>query len=495
MTASVGPMHSPAAAGFPRTAALLLLLATSPAGIQAAESAVIEIDSLAALAKYAGQNDVHVRMKPGTYVLDDPGFARAAEVNTPDAEGRIAATYRVNTLLHFSGRDSVFDLMGVVIHHDTKLHQAVRSPLDKIFVSGDRLTIRGLSFIDQGATPAGRGGLRMLHVIGNGNRIENVTLHARGSSPYGYGNLLGKGGNALVPLYKQSCLLITGRDTRIIGARVIARVFGHGIVMQGAVNTWIERCYVEGEMRLTDEILKETSGPAHSIGFKSDYPPGHIVPGLMIALSEDGIRAYPNGSQVGRRTTNITVVDCTVQHMRSGFDLSAASGDVRVTGSTALGCNEKGFNVPSRGVIRDCAGDAKYGPLLALHDKGSRDCQVDLLLLASNSDHPPARLAEINGSGHRIVIRSHAASPPIPLPPIAFGDSFWADVHHFRAPDTKLHDWTGARGIELHNDTLAPVTFSPTVRDCVVFTRGEVLQNAGTNIQIRKRTGTTPLPR
>lgn len=121
-----------------------------------------------------------------------------------------------------------------------------------------------------------------------------------------------------------------------------------------------------------------------------------------------------------------------------------------------------------------------------LHDKNSRDCQVDLLLLESQSDHPPTRLAEINGSGHKIVIRSRTNAPPSRYPPIVFGESFWADVHAFRAPETKRHDWTGARGIELRNDTVVPIIFSPTARDCVVFTRGAVVENSGTNIEVRK---------
>ena len=322
----------------------------------------------------------------------------------------------------------------------------------------------------------------MLHVIGDGNTIKNVTLRTHGSAPYGYGNLLGKGGHALVPLNKQSCLLITGRDNRILGTTVIARTFGHGIVMQGAVNTLIQDCYVEGEMRSTDDMLKETSGPAHSVSFQSDYPPGHIVPGLMVALSEDGVRAYPNGSQVGgRRTENITVVNCTVKNMRSGFDLVAARGAVRVTGSTAIGCSEKGYSIPSGGVIERCAGDALYAPLLSLHDKNGRDCRIDLTLIGTSGDFPPARLAEINGTGHRIVIKPDPAGEPSQSRPIVFGDSFWADVQRFRDPTITREDSTGARGIELRNETAMPLVLGKTARDCVISTRGKVLRDDGEN--------------
>ena len=455
----------------------LLLAFGSVAVTRAGEtSAVVVVDSFAALAGQAGRSGVRVKLKPGVYRLDDAAIARAAVIPHPEGPG----AYRVNTLLHFSGDDSHYDLRDVVFEIDTRLHRSVPGPLDKVLVSGRRNTLAGLTLRDLGDTVANGGGLRMLHVIGDGNAIEDFTLNARGSAPYGYGNLLGKGGNALVRLYKQSCFLITGRDTRIRGARVSARVFGHGIVMQGAVNTRIEDCHVEGEMRLTDDMLQETSGPAHAIGFRSDYPPGRIVPGLMIALSEDGVRAYPNGSQVGgRRTQTITVIGTTVKHMRSGFDLSAAGGEVRVTGCTALGCNEKGFNIPSRGVIEKSSGDARYGPLLSLHGKNDRDCRVDLTLLPDTSDHPPARLAEINGIGRSIVIRMPDGQLPARALPIVLGESFWADVHHFRSPDQPRHTWTGATGVTLRNETALPVVFGSTARDCVVVSRGPVWRDEG----------------
>ena len=461
---------------------LLLGFALPVAPALAAEPATVVIDSLAALAENAARSHARIKMKPGVYLLNDATMLRSAEIKHPEAPGKVAGQYSVNSLLHFTGNDSSYDLTDVTIEIDTRLHQAARGALDKILVSGHRTTITGLTVNDLGDTPPHKGGLRMLHVIGDGNTLKNMTLRTRGSAPYGYGNLLGKGGHALVPLYKQSCLLITGRDNRILGAKVIARTFGHGIVMQGAVNTLIQDCYVEGEMRSTDDMLKETSGPAHSVSFQSDYPPGRIVPGLMVALSEDGVRAYPNGSQVGgRRTENITVVNCTVKNMRSGFDLVAARGAVRVTGSTAIGSSEKGYSVPSGGVIERCAGDALYAPLLSLHDKNGRDCRIDLTLLGTSGNFPPARLAEINGTGHRIVIKADPAGEPSHARPIVFGDSFWADVQRFRDPTITREDSTGARGIELRNETAMPLVLGKTARDCVITTRGKVLRDDGEN--------------
>ena len=470
-----------------RQAAVLLLTSSLLCcRVAAADTAAVTtVDSLAGLAHHAGLSHMRVKMKPGTYVLHDAALSGSASVKHPAKPGQATGEYRVNYLLHFAGDDSIYDLTDVVITIDTKLHQAVRGPFDKIFVSGNRTTITGLTVNDRGDTPPGKGGLRMMHVIGNGNTIENVTLRPRGSAPYGYGNLLGKGSHALVELHKQSCLLITGRDNRIVGAKVIARVFGHGIVMQGAVNTLIQDCYVEGELRRTDEMLRETSGPAFEVDFKSDYPPGRIEPGRIVSLNEDGVRAYPSGSQVGgRRTDKITVINTTVKNMRSGFDLEAASGAVVISGCTSLGCDQQGFSVPSGGTITASKGDARYGPLLALRQKKDHGCRVELELMESTSEFPPRRLAEINGTGHVITLRNHAGNRSTGTIPIVFGETFWADAHHFRDPTTTMESLTGARGVELRNYTGQPIVFSTTARDCVVTTGGEILRDDGTNNRV-----------
>jgi hypothetical protein len=137
---------------------LVLHLSGSTGFTPAATPSVIVIDSLAALADYAGRSAVRLKMQPGVYVLNDPAMARAAEVKHPEVPGKTTGTYRVNSLLHFAGNDSVYDLAGVVIEIDTKLHAVVRNPLDKVLVSGNRLIIRGLTVVDQGDTPPGRAG-------------------------------------------------------------------------------------------------------------------------------------------------------------------------------------------------------------------------------------------------------------------------------------------------------------------------------------------------
>ena len=393
--------------------------------------------------------------------------------------GKPKSDYPISCLLNFSGHNSTYKLNGVIIHLDTKLHRAFdKNKIYEVFVSGKNNTIEGLAVRDVGEDIPIFGTIMMV-VMGDNNTISNADLYIHGSSPYGYGNLLGKGANPLVPLHKHSSLLVTGRNTKLLGCKVVTHGFGHGIVMQGAVNTLIKDCYVEGQVRSTDDMLKEISGLAHSVGFKSDYPPGHFIPGQMKALAEDGVRTYPNGSLVGRKTEKVTVINCTVKNMRSGYALSAGLGPTKVSGCTATGCTEKGFSISSNGVIEDSKGDAMYGPLLTFVGKSIKNCRVDLELIDTVSDYPPKRLVEINGKGHKIKILNYQGQRRPQDAPIVFGESFWADVHKFRQPNADPGEFSGADGVKLINHTGMPIVFGKFSMNCKVMTNGEALKDFG----------------
>jgi len=102
------------------------------------------------------------------------------------------------------------------------------------------------------------------------------------------------------------------RNTRLIGSRMHMRAMGHAIFMQGAIDTSIEDCHVDGLLRPTNEILAETSGYAYEHGFKV---PGYgegvqigadrlVPPDEIVSLSEDGIRMYPSSGGVDLTPSN-----------------------------------------------------------------------------------------------------------------------------------------------------------------------------------------------
>lgn len=438
----------------------------------------IEIDSLRALAEYAQQDGVSVRLKPGAYVLDDPAIGRELDLklykgDTPTSD------YPAAALILFSGNHSTYDLTGTEIRLDTKLHQAFgKRKLFEIFVTGNDNIINGLKVRDVGGH-APTGSAIMLTVVGDNNTIRKADLFIHGSSPYGYGHLLGKGGGALVPLHKHSSFLVAGKNTKVLGCKVVTHGFGHGIVMQGAVDTLIKDCYVEGEMRTTDDMLAEKSGPAFDAGFKSDYPPGKIMPGQIKCLSEDGIRTYPYGSLVGRNTERVTVINCTIKNMRSGVALGAERGPSRVIDTTVAGCQERGFSIGSNGTIEGCKGDAMYGPLLTFLGRGAKNCVVDLELIGTTSKYKVPRLLEINGEGHHITLRNHEGKRRGIPAPIVFGESDWGDIHLFRAPESDPAKYSGAKNCSLNNETRMPVVFGGLSRHCTVVSDGRLLKDDG----------------
>jgi hypothetical protein len=437
-----------------------------------------QITSLEELLHYAGKSDVEVTMRPGVYEIAADQPLIRVKVEYQQEDGSVFSRRTTNAILHFSGKNSVYHLYGVILRIDTAVHLASHDSLDKVLVTGAGNTIHGLEIIDQGDHATRGAGVRMVHISGDGNTLDQVGLWSRGSSPYGYGNLLGKSASSLVPLHKQSTLLVTGKDTQLQRVRIVTRTFGHGLVLQGAVNTLIDDCSVEGEMRTTDDILREPAGLAKAVDFRSDYPPGRIVPGQMIALSEDGVRAYPDGTGWNtRRTRDLVVRRTTVRNMRSGFDLSIMTGQVTLTECLALGCSEKGYALPSGAVVARSAGDTLYAPLLSMPDRDLANCRVELEWLPESSAYAPTRFAEINGRGHHLVFTVRGSARDATPLPIVFGESYWADVNVFRRPT--IDPRTGASEITLENHTPMPVVLRRVAVKNTVKSIGPLLSDEG----------------
>ncbi|WP_430933833.1 hypothetical protein [Saccharicrinis sp. 156] len=446
------------------------------------ETDVINISSLQELISYAAIDSVEIKMEPGTYNIDDISTSKELDLDSYSGSS-VTGVYSIVTLLHFSGSHSIYDLSGVEIVIDTEIYDDL--PEKKIFdvlISGSDNNIKGLKVTNSGNNVPKVSAIAMV-VLGNQNTLEEVDLFVSGSSPYGYGFLLGKDTSYSIvsKLQKHSSLLISGTGTNLLKCEVITRAFGHGIVMQGAVDTFIEECYVEGAVRTTDEMLAETSGLAYENNFRSVYPPGSIVSGQMIALSEDGIRTYSSGNLVPTKTNNVTVINCTVKNMRGGYDLVACSGDRIINGCTAIGCQTQGFSGGSGIAIQNSKGDAMYGPLLSFWYTSSKNCSVALQLLDTKSDYMPSRLAEINGTGHTINISNAEGNALDSEIPIVFGESFWADVREFRNPDENPDDMAGAWSVNLTSSINMPLHLNKLTELNYITTNNNNVTDEGTN--------------
>ncbi len=200
--------------------------------------------------------------------------------------------------------------------------------------------------------------------------------------------------------------------------RVYSRAFGHCFYIQSGDGIRLEDCYAEGSMRATSDMLRDTSGPAFDLGFKSVYANRdgrHVItPGYVKSLSEDGFRTYGNAGQV-------TLLNCTAIHTRAGFEIGAPDAAPKKTlleNCVALGC-ERGFLIGSQTVVRRSRGDIAHGPLLYL--RGGRDSDVELELAGDGPVSLVHAIATIAGENHRVRLSVQHGEKSIPALPVYLG--------------------------------------------------------------------------
>ena len=380
---------------------------TTPAAAPISSDGFVLIDSLDALRGYAPRANVKVRLKPGTYQLD-----QASSRN----------------FIAFTGADSHYDLTGATIRVDTELFRrfGVGSGPAGIYcvfaLAGDRITMEGGAFATYGDKPGIQSRNKIFNITGAGVVLRNVEVTTAGSSPWGYGSLYGISGG---DVRKMNGIRVgwPARDVKLIGCRVHMRAMGHAIFVQGAQDTLIEDCHVDGLLRPTNEILAETSGYAFERNFTTrgrGYvegvhvgADGKILPDEMISLSEDGIRMYDQ-SAPGQPTGRTTIKDCTVTRMRRGICTGLSAAGDRVVNCEVRDCVAAGFNASSGDVLEHCRADAKYAEALCLPYSGSQGAVVELEVLDSRGGLANRLLAVINGQGHQVVLRT---TNPAFIPP------------------------------------------------------------------------------
>jgi hypothetical protein len=374
-------------------------VAGAAAGWGATSSARVEIDSIEALRELATQDGVQVRMKPGIYVLD---------------------TATSHHFIRFTGRDSHFDLRGVTLRIDTKLFRQFGNPggVDGFYcvidLVGERIVFEGLTTENVGDRPGIQSRNKIFNVCGTGVVLRDVVVTTSGSSPWGYGSLYGISGG---DVRKMNGIRVgwPAVGAKLINCRVQMRAMGHGIFVQGASDTLIENCHVDGLLRPTDDILAEKSGYAFERKFRS---PGHtyvegvtlgadgeILPGEMISLSEDGIRLYDQGGG-GHPTGPTTIRHCTVRQMRRGICTGLGGAADRVIDCEVTDSVAAGFNIGSGDVLERCRADAKYAEALSCPYMGSRGAKVDLEILDSRGGAANDLLATLNGQLHQVWLHT-----------------------------------------------------------------------------------------
>ncbi|MCB1131459.1 MAG: right-handed parallel beta-helix repeat-containing protein [Verrucomicrobiae bacterium] len=418
---------------------------------------VVEVVDLAGLVSAAAGDDQVIHMRPGNYPLS--GLVSDASIEAMRKAGN-------HVLMSFPGNRNRFELSGVVIEWQTEFREKLKPPVhtNDIEITGADNIIRGLEIrcTGDGTSPGGA----LLSIQGTGNMLQDCRFLVRGSFPYGYGDVFGKGGGPVIGHRKHSGIQIAGSGTKLTGCELRMRSFGHGYYIQkNAGDILLENCSVEGVVRPTEEMLTETTGPAFEKDFRTVFRNHEgretLLPGYAKSLSEDGFRTYD-------QNTNVVMRNCTARNMRGGFELRTKQG-TRLVNCAALGC-ERGFWVADGAVLDHCRGDAKNGPLLFLEGHGTK---IDLAVLPDQSDRTVHSLAIIRGRGHQVALRPEGGERADPLPiRIGFGPPPAGEgMAPFREDQ--------AAEVTLRNTTKMPVLLGARSERCQVGSLGAVPENRG----------------
>ncbi|MDQ8182958.1 Ig-like domain-containing protein [Pelagicoccus sp. SDUM812005] len=411
---------------------------------------VITVDSLAALKPFLSKNNVTVKLAPGTYRITGADVLNGLY---SDSTAMLGRNHKI--LLKFSGNDSTYDFTGVTLEVDSSVWRQDygNNGVYQVQTIGNYNVLKNLTMVDIGTVddfPVD--GCVNVVMDGAHNRIEGFHMTIKGSYPYGYGDVFGKGGPYTIKHFKHSAFLIRGESNHAKNCTLIHRSYGHAMFMQAANNPIIEGCYIEGEMRSTDDMLAETSGPAFDIDFETVWG-FRLPPGYMKSTGEGGIRAYNAGETIvdgveySRGTTNPTIINNTIVNMRTGVTLTHARGTKYVAGCTTIGC-ERGYAIGS-GIIENCSSDAQYGPAFGVDYESDRGVTADITILPYEGKHynGSRHLAYIYGSYHNLTFRGLEESPDPELQINVGGDkrieSSYHDVENLAANNIVINNLSG----------------------------------------------------
>lgn len=434
----------------------------------------VTVNSVKALVAAFKKSNQKITMAPGVYQLEDYLSPKVISETEPHP-------VMGSAMVTISGDKNFFDLTGVTIEVNTELLNDFEGRVMGILVTGSGNLIKGLTVTHIGDEPTTKGGQSFV-VDGKDNTLKHVTLNVRGSSPYGYGDLLGKGGNALAPLRKHSGMLITGETIKILDCSVYSKAFGHLFFVQGGRDVHFENCYAEAAIRTTDAMLAETSGLAFDRDFAAVYPnyDGEkiITPNYTKSLAECGFRMYGRGGPKQRATGAVTLINCRAKHCRVGFAMTRTEGDVLVQDCESIGC-ESGYNITGT-TIKNSRGDAVNGPLLYVN-AGDTPCDVDLALMPEVNTTTLHAIAAITGNDHVVRLTNWQDMPRAQQDPIRLGWSRPIATNPFSPMGTRP-----ASGVTLINETSMPIIVSPLAEDCRIYTSADV-ENNGSKIKISTR--------
>lgn len=441
------------------------------------------LETIAELKAAIASSNGTYKMEPGYYTLDASYF---------EDDGA--------TLLHFSGDNNIVDMTDVTIDISTETLNDMRADdyYQSVLIEGDDNIIINGKFINtypngdlfiydfkstnEDYDRATHSSTNYFKVWGDNNTLKNNTIITRGSFPYGYGDMFGKGAENTYGLRKNLGVQVTGDNTLIDGLDLTVLSFGHGIYMQGADGTVIKNSRVQGRVRLGADMYEDGDdslpGQVDYIQQEPDWYEGDaIVEDRMYNLTEDGIRAYSTGTKADGTTADtgsVYVENTTVINMRNCFALVAADS-ADITGSTVKGCGENGYTVPSNGTVTDSYGDAAYAHLMRMPYGSESNIYMDITLIEPAFATGPYKFSNIAGSNHTIILRSDGSEPNDDLP-VSVGYAW----DRWDSDEDNLYRH-GADGVTLYNYTDREVELTEYAEDNTIYTDTDVTDNGTDN--------------
>ncbi|MGJ8641321.1 MAG: hypothetical protein ACSHYA_18165 [Opitutaceae bacterium] len=340
----------------------------------------ITVSSISELRSAMAKSDQVITMTPGSYT--------------------VKKRHDGTTVFNFSGSNNTFKFTGVTISIPVKLLSSMDfNPIHahvSYLLAGNNITFIDGTFEDvypnnmEAVTdfakfndeekmkdyyPARQ--MTEFKLLGENITLNGCTITVRGSFPYGYGDMWGKGRGAVVGLKKHAGINVLNKNCVLDGVSLSVLAYGHGIFMQqDADNTLIQNCTLQGRVRLGAEMLEEGRGSLpHKFDYtvKFGYLDGKPIPSdKMFALTEDGIRNYKG---VG----TLTVKNTTVTNFRGGISL-ATGGVSHVEDVHLVNC-EHGYTLPGNSKVINSTGDASYGPIINCPYPQNRNDLYDITVI------------------------------------------------------------------------------------------------------------------
>ena len=356
----------------------------------------INVNTLAGLRSAVQNSNQEIVLAPNTYnitdlIEDDRYFLISGDNNTIDLTNvTIYFPVEINTPqahFYFSGTGNTL-LNGRI---ENIYHNGLTEVTDFVSYNTDKINLAN-------------GGKPHLVIAGNNTTIIGTEMIVRGSFPYGYGSYFGISGGPF-GLEKRGGIQVNSTNTIIDGVYLKMDAFGHGIYIgpgEGAVtdNTIIRNTIVEGNVRLTNNLLAETGGLMEENDYKDND--GKLIPSNDAeSLSEDGIRSYANSGSV-------FVENSTVSGMRSGIRLWLGT-ETEVTNTIAKDNRIANVSMNRNGFVEGVSANFTYGPAL-LVDSFEQNQQVDMTLLASPNAAGDHNIAEIKRESE-IIFRRNPDAP------------------------------------------------------------------------------------